>query len=461
LLIASETRNAQAQVIESTQIVRTGETNPVRLQVRVTTTTPLASTVEEYWLDAGEQLPDPGRRVFGFRSGSGAARYYAYDELSNQLSVPGGASFSYNAEHNRLLAAGAVAYSYDAAGFATSRGGVPITWTAAGRIASHGTATAQWDLSGRPIQLSFDGVTKRFDLFGGRIESNASTGSVGSLDLGYVSLAPLSGQRTYRHLDFRGGVSFTTDSEGQVETHYRYGPYGLDLAFGSGDNRITFDGKLEIGPFMLLGARIYEPALGRFLSPDPVLTNTNQFAYTSGNPVLFTDSTGLSEWTRQKTEAVLYGVGWALGAVALYFNPPAAAISLWLAVGGITVSGGLVHLKLESAFSIGSNSVPTGAPEVRSGPPPPPPPPPPAGPPAPPPPGGPGPGSGPVPKPGGPQVKVVVISVDAPVPTCSPATLGNLPKLGWLMPGLLLINAAFGVAWWRRRHRIQGMNDVE
>ena len=35
------------------------------------TTTPLASTEEQYWLDAGEKLSDPGKRVFGYRSGSG------------------------------------------------------------------------------------------------------------------------------------------------------------------------------------------------------------------------------------------------------------------------------------------------------------------------------------------------------------------------------------------------------
>ena len=74
LLVASETRNALDEVIESTAITRTGETNPVRLQVKVTTTTPLASTEEQYWLDSGEQLSDPGKRVFGWSPGSGDPR---------------------------------------------------------------------------------------------------------------------------------------------------------------------------------------------------------------------------------------------------------------------------------------------------------------------------------------------------------------------------------------------------
>ena len=147
----------------------------------------------------GRSSRDPGKRVFGWSRGSGTPRQYAYDELSNRMSVAGGDDFTYNAERNRLLAAalggsgGVLGYSYDAAGFATSRGGVPITWTATGRIASYGSATVQWDLSGGLIALAFEGATRRFDLFGGRVESDASHGSVGALDLRDVSLQPLSG----------------------------------------------------------------------------------------------------------------------------------------------------------------------------------------------------------------------------------------------------------------------------
>ena len=136
----------------------------------------------------------------------------------------------------------------------------------AGRLASFGPAFATWDLSGRLVELSFDGITRHFDLLGGRIERDASTGSVGALDLGEISLAPLPAERTYRYYDMRGSVSFTTDSGGQVTNHYRYGAYAVDRVYGPGDNRDTFDGKLEIGPFMLLGARTYDPAIGRFLS---------------------------------------------------------------------------------------------------------------------------------------------------------------------------------------------------
>ena len=383
LLVASETRNALDAVIESTAITRTGETNPVRLQVKVTTTTPLASTEEQYWLDAGEQLSDPGKRVFAWTPGSGDPQYHAYDELSNQLSVPGGPSFTYNAERNRLLAKDTLTYSYDAAGFATSRGGVPITWTAAGRLASYGSATAEWDLSGRLVELAFDGVTRRFDLFGGRVESDAPTGAVGPLDLGEVSLEPVSGDRTYRHVDFRSNVGFVSDDTGQVTNHYRYAPYGVDHTFGAGENRNTFIGKPEVGPFMLLGARVYEPGIGRLLSPDPVMTLTNQYTYTSGNPIGFLDNSGLAEISQRMTPrqqlAVAAALGWAAATgVAIADAVASKSVPRVIAVIVAAVGTGYpIAVELISAFSAESlGSMPT---PPFQGPQPPPPPPPPPG----------------------------------------------------------------------------------
>ena len=52
-----------------------------------------------------------------------------------------GDTFTYNAERNQLLSANLsgtlqLDYAYDAAGYVTSRAGVPITWEASGKVAS-------------------------------------------------------------------------------------------------------------------------------------------------------------------------------------------------------------------------------------------------------------------------------------------------------------------------------------
>jgi RHS repeat-associated protein len=188
-----------------------------------------------------------------------------------------------------------IAYTYDAAGFATSRGGVPIGWTATGRMSSFGADSMQWDASGRLMWSHLGGIHRDFSRFGGRIEFNPANGAFVSLDLGAVSIDLVSGARTYRHLDFRGNVKFTSDNAGAITSHIRYSPYGVDEVFGTSSNAAQFAGGQSLGSLVQLGARVYDPEVGRFLSPDPVFQMLNQHSYTSGNPVLFSDRTGLHE----------------------------------------------------------------------------------------------------------------------------------------------------------------------
>jgi RHS repeat-associated protein len=300
-LTGATTTNALFQVVESTAIETTGELGPSRSQIRVTTNTTIASTEEQYWLEQGGSLGSPdgfvGKRVFGWNDGEGSSRSFAYDELSNLLSTSGD-GFTYNSEGNRLLSATlahggiALTYEYDSAGFATARNGVPITWAANGRMASVGSETFTWDMRGGLVSSTVAGVTRDFSLFGGRVEIDPATGALDPLDLGFVTLAFGSSERTYRHFDFRGNVRFTSDENGAIVSHYRYTPYGLDAVFGAAGDPVRFAGRTQVGDLMLLGARVYDPAVGRFLSPDPVFQLVNQYTYTLGNPVFFWDPDG-------------------------------------------------------------------------------------------------------------------------------------------------------------------------
>jgi RHS repeat-associated protein len=72
-----------------------------------------------------------------------------------------------------------------------------------------------------------------------------------------------------------------------------------------------------------LGARLYDPVVGRFLSADPVLDladplQSNGYTYARNNPVTLSDPTGLSEveLTQSETAAVLAGVGLSAAQVA-------------------------------------------------------------------------------------------------------------------------------------------------
>lgn len=442
-LTGAVTRDGSEAIVATTTLSRTTETGPLRQQVRAEVETPLAATIEEYWLTLPDQLSDPGARLFAWSNGS-EARSFNHDRLANRTDTAED-SFVYNEEGNRLLSASldgsAITYVYDEAGFVVSRNGTPVTWSAAGQMTSFGDASATWDMSGRIVDLELAGVVRSFDLFGGRIASDVAAGTIGRLDLGHVVLDLSGAERVYRHADFRGNVSFISNEDGEVVAHYRYRPYGLDEVFGS-DAGISFKGKAAMGPLLLMGARVYDDVVGRFLSPDPVLQPRSQYSYTNGNPVGFADASGLNEGV---SASDLITAGAALGVIGLGLAglgvtiAVAAFIGIGVALTGIGIGliiGGLVG----AAFVGGQRSAriplfsPSGSRE-----------------------------SGALASPGR-QQKSLELGVGSPAPaassphsSCSPTELSRTPDASSEILWLVLVNISLGLIVMRfRRRRIHG-----
>jgi RHS repeat-associated protein len=445
-LVAQETRDAQGAAVESTSIAREFASGPPRLEVRTATTTPVAQTEERYWLPTGGSLASPdqrvGRRVFGWSAGAGSAtRRYAWDELGNRVGTAAGDDFVYDAERARLLFASledeaeSIVYLYDEAGFVTSRDGVPLTWTATGRLASHGADAIAWDMAGRPIAITESGVTREFRFFGGRIEG--TSGGLGALDFGDVVLALGSGgARRWRHFDFRGQVSFVSDEAGDVVAHYRYQPFGVDAAFGPEAGAGRFENRPAFGPFFLLGARVLDPSVGRFLSPDPVLQPGSQYAYAYGNPIDFEDADGMHPHARSEA---------AVAASVLRFAATSLALAALVAAGAPTIAvAGALLLFLASAFELssmltGDTSRGDGGSDGGGG-------------------GGGG-GGGNSSRGCGCTLQLELTTVSVPPPGgggvgCSPLALTHRSDELWRpLLALLLLNAIVAAAWWRQRRR--------
>ena len=79
-----------------------------------------------------------------------------------------------------------------------------------------------------------------------------------------------------------------------------YYPYGLPFADWQGEERYLYSGKeLERGDGLMhydFHARQYDPHLGLFTSPDPLSGDypaLSSYLYCAGNPVMFTDPTGM------------------------------------------------------------------------------------------------------------------------------------------------------------------------
>jgi RHS repeat-associated protein len=105
--------------------------------------------------------------------------------------------------------------------------------------------------------------------------------------------------------DHLGSTNITADAGGNKTGELRYKPWG-EVRYGSIGSLTTFKFTGQRAESALggseglyyYGARFYDPSLGRFASPDSVIPDPgnpqswDRFAYSSNNPVNYTDPTG-------------------------------------------------------------------------------------------------------------------------------------------------------------------------
>jgi RHS repeat-associated protein len=115
----------------------------------------------------------------------------------------------------------------------------------------------------------------------------------------------------YFHRDTVLSPNLVTDAEGRETARVAYLPFGSlnePDSTGVDDFREKFGGRDRIATTGLLnfGARIYDPALGRFLTPDPAGQFDNPYSYAGNDPFGHADPGG-----RFSTEAYFGGTGLA------------------------------------------------------------------------------------------------------------------------------------------------------
>lgn len=107
---------------------------------------------------------------------------------------------------------------------------------------------------------------------------------------------------TYFHNDISGSPMAATDAAGNLLWKENYKPYGdkLNRSAPSSSNKIGYHGKAydDATGLSYMGARYYDPVLGRFMGIDPVdfqtdnLHSFNRYAYTNNNPYKYVDPDG-------------------------------------------------------------------------------------------------------------------------------------------------------------------------
>ncbi|CAG4900835.1 putative deoxyribonuclease RhsA [Paraburkholderia gardini] len=256
-------------------------------------------------------------------------------------SLLGDLTYGYDAAGRRVKTGGSLAkvvlpqpqsdIEYNAANQLTRWAGKTLTWDLNGNLSNDGVNRYEWNEQNLLSQMS-GAVTAAFsyDAFGRRRVRNVAGSPMNyfwdgdELDLAIPSgdwaqrgrlfsaypdsdvdeqtlrrIGDDASQDRYFLRDGNNNVIALTDSDQQIQTQYRYEPYGATTLTGAADmNTQQFTGRENDGTGLYYYRnRYYSPQTGRFISEDPIgyaSGQTNAYAYVSGNPVQFTDPSGLA-----------------------------------------------------------------------------------------------------------------------------------------------------------------------
>ncbi|RLK22479.1 RHS repeat-associated protein [Micromonospora sp. M71_S20] len=211
-------------------------------------------------------------------------------------------------------ATGSTSYTYDAAGNTTGRnaaqGNQALTWDDAGKLTgvtggTSGNNTFVYDADGNLLLQKEPGKTTLY-LPGQQLTLNTSTNTIDgdryySLPGGGSCIRSGSGTAyTFAIADHQGTPSLYLDNTAQNPTWRQYTPYGAarGAAVTGPDNRGFLNKPMSPTGLTIVGARAYDPAIGRFASVDP-LQDTGQpqqwngYSYANNTPVTSSDPTGM------------------------------------------------------------------------------------------------------------------------------------------------------------------------
>jgi RHS repeat-associated protein len=157
-----------------------------------------------------------------------------------------------------------------------------------------------YDADGVLVRRTHNGVTTVY--VGNHAEWNSSTGWTNYYHFNGQRIAKRNSSGVFwLHGDHLGSVSLATNSAGGTHSQVRYGPFGSERwtngAMPTGYKFTDQRAEDTVGLYDY-DARLYSPALARFISPDSIVPDKknildfNRYAYVRHNPLIYTDPSG-------------------------------------------------------------------------------------------------------------------------------------------------------------------------
>jgi RHS repeat-associated protein len=282
---------------------------------------------------AGYTYDNAGNRTAKTNYLNNITEQYTYDPLYQLTQVAQGAttteSYSYDAVGNRLSSLGMSPYAYNSSNQLTSTPAATFTYDANGntltKTDSSGTTSYTWDFENRLTLVILPGssgsVTFKYDPFGRRVQKASTGGTTNYLYDGANSIVEVdasgnllaryaqgagidepfaelrSGTSAFYEADGLGSVTSLSSLTGTISNSYTYDTFGNASASGSFVNPYRYtarDYDSETG-LQYSRARYYDPALGRFISEDPLgfAGGDSFYLYSENDPALLVDPFGL------------------------------------------------------------------------------------------------------------------------------------------------------------------------